>query len=588
MRRTATITITIVILISVVITVSGVEDTSGSEWTLMFYMGGSGDLSDFVESDLEELRAASPGDSVSVVVLADQKEEGDSRLLEVAGDEFIHIPLSTVNSSWVDEVDMSDPQTLSDFVRWTKQNYGSERYLLNLWGHGHGWRGMSMEGSAQLLTLGEMNEALDGLYFDIIGFDSCTMGMFEVYYELRGRSGIIIASEKEEPIAGWPYTDILNALKDDPGISPADFATVIVDKFVDWGANHSSVSTTLTAVDTMQLPIMELDHYSTELGLALPFYHDEVRLAWDETEVYQPSPNPRDLYHFTMNVHHNVNSHRLRRSGIRLREAINASVTAHRVHSLENDPAENAHGIGIYFPSESILSGYEDTEFAELEWSTWLKRFIDPPRMISNTGFEMDIIVKEGSMDIDLSHHLSGAIVNIDIVQDEALYQRDTFRMDQTSLEFFGLGDFSVEGYLVYRDGIVSHIVEEVKLNSSFVISGFIVSQDDIIIKIHNQRTASWHNFTASPGNYSTHLSVPYFCAEGDTLHITYTMGNILVSREAVVSGRGAVVDVTMEGSAPSLPLWVISTLLFAVFLVLISYIKRKRRSIISEDSSTS
>ncbi len=580
--------IIVIIFISVCLTVSGVEDASGREWTLMFYMGGSGDLSDMVENDLDELRAVSLEDNISIIVLADQEEEGDSRLLEIAGGEFIHIPLSTVNSSWVDEVDMSDQYTLSDFVRWTKDNYASQRYFLNLWGHGNGWRGMSMEVNAQLLTLPEMRGALDGLYLDIIGFDSCTMGMFEVYYELREHSGMIIASEKEEPLAGWPYTDILTALEAEPKMTPTDFASVIVETFVDWGTNHSSVSTTLTAVDTSTLPITELEHYTTELGMALPLYHEEISQAWEETESYQPSPNPRDLYHFTMNVHHNVDSNRLRHAGVQLREAINVSVKVHRVHSLERDPAEHAHGIGIYFPSEIIYRRYDELTFAELRWATWLKHFIDPPKMISNPGFEMDIIVKEGYMEAKMSHDLSGAVIDMHIFQDGSICLRDTSRRNQATFLFFGLGDYLVEGYLIYRDGIVSHIVEEVQLNRSFVISGFIESQGDVIVKVHNQRTVSWNNFTVSPGNYSTHLSVPYFCEEGDTLHITYTMGNIQVSREVVVAGRDVVVDVTMERRALSLPLWVISTLLFAVFLVLISYIKRKRRSVISEDSRTS
>ena len=34
---------------------------------------------------------------------------------------------------------MGNPQTLSDFVTWSKTNYPADHYALYFWGHGWGW-----------------------------------------------------------------------------------------------------------------------------------------------------------------------------------------------------------------------------------------------------------------------------------------------------------------------------------------------------------------------------------------------------------------------------------------------------------------
>ncbi len=578
MPRIPVTLVIVLILTPVLITHSGVEASGEREWTLMFYMGGKGDLSDMIEGDIEDLRKVHMGGEVSVVVLADEKGYGDSRLVEIADGKINHIPLDSVNSSWVHEVDMSDGNTLGDFVRWTTANFPSRRYFLNLWGHGNGWLGMSMEEDGSLLTLPEMKAALEGLHLDIIGFDSCTMGMFEVYYQLADHCGIMIASEKEEPISGWPYTDIMNSLKEEPGMEASDFATAIVNRFVDWGANHSAVSTTLTAVDASRLPVEEFEHYTSELSLVLPLYHQEVHDAWEGTEGYQPFPNPKDLYHFTMNVHHRIDSHRLGRAGIMLREALNSSLIAHRVHSLERDPARNAHGIGIYFPTHGIHHGYGDLEFSRLGWSPWLERFIRPPDIIPDPYLDLELIHGEGLLETRVSHALHGASVEIDFIPRDGPYRREFSLKNRTTFIYHGLGDHRVEVSLIYEGGLAAHLHEYIELNRTFVVRGVMDSPHDVTLSVMNPRTSRAKNFTFSPGNYSVSLNVPYFCAQGDPLLLRYTSGDLEVKREIVVSsGGGEVVDVSIYPEPVSLRWLVLSLQILLVVLIIVLYIRGSR-----------
>jgi hypothetical protein len=51
-----------------------------------------------------------------------------------------------------------------------------------------------------------------GQKLDILGFDSCVMGMLEVGHQFSGVARTMIASEGSIPSAGWPYERILKAL----------------------------------------------------------------------------------------------------------------------------------------------------------------------------------------------------------------------------------------------------------------------------------------------------------------------------------------------------------------------------------------
>ncbi|MFN0139106.1 MAG: clostripain-related cysteine peptidase [Pyrinomonadaceae bacterium] len=51
-----------------------------------------------------------------------------------------------------------------------------------------------------------------GQPLDILGFDSCVMGMLEVGYQYKGAAKTMIASEGSVPSAGWTYAKILGSL----------------------------------------------------------------------------------------------------------------------------------------------------------------------------------------------------------------------------------------------------------------------------------------------------------------------------------------------------------------------------------------
>lgn len=137
----------------------------------------------------------------------------------------------------------SEPETLSDFLRFCKTEYPADHTMLVLWNHGGGPFGYGNDSIyAGDLSLSDLREALSAVYtpnrskpaFDIIGFDACLMSTLEVTHALDGFADFYCLSEETEPGDGWHYTPVLRAMSDDPTMSPAKVAQTIADSYTDF------------------------------------------------------------------------------------------------------------------------------------------------------------------------------------------------------------------------------------------------------------------------------------------------------------------------------------------------------------------
>ena len=108
----------------------------------MVYIVGDNDLEKYVALDIET-ELAQPGSNadVNVVALADRVPGYDSAAGDWTGTLLFYVTqgmLATPENAVADwgERNMGDPQTLIDFVQWTKANYPADHYALVLWDHG--------------------------------------------------------------------------------------------------------------------------------------------------------------------------------------------------------------------------------------------------------------------------------------------------------------------------------------------------------------------------------------------------------------------------------------------------------------------
>ena len=147
----------------------------------------------------------------------------------------------------------SDPDTLSDFLRFCNKEYPADHTMLILWDHGGGPFGYGVDTiyGRDIMSIKGVRQALSNVYtadpehpaFDIIGFDACLMSCIEVTHELYGFASFYALSEETEPGQGWDYTSFLNEISENPSMSPAAVARTIADTYIDF-YNESNVNIT--------------------------------------------------------------------------------------------------------------------------------------------------------------------------------------------------------------------------------------------------------------------------------------------------------------------------------------------------------
>ena len=118
---------------------------------------------------------------------------------------------------------MGSPQTLVDFVTWTKAAYPADHYALMLWDHGWGWwPGNTMKDvtSNDYLDMDELRASLEAFGgVDMAGMETCLGQTIEVQAEFRGFADALAGSEDSTGYTTFDYEDVLGRLQADPGMS---------------------------------------------------------------------------------------------------------------------------------------------------------------------------------------------------------------------------------------------------------------------------------------------------------------------------------------------------------------------------------
>ncbi len=277
-----------------------------AKWTFMVYLAGDNNLSAAGEKDLGEMRDVGSTPEVNIVAEFDRvgsARETQRYLVKRDGvDERVE---------GIGETDCGDPQVLLNFVKWAAEEYPAERYGLVLWNHGGGWEPLEIDRIARGVSAADYNEreatersasslgraffrtslqkifslpsvtaraicsddgsghSLDtielgnvlaqivetlGQPLDLLGMDACLMSNLEVAYQARPYVKFIVASEENEPNDGWPYDRVLRHLVDQPETPTAEFASHIVNAYVQsYVERNYSGAVTQAALDLSQM-----------------------------------------------------------------------------------------------------------------------------------------------------------------------------------------------------------------------------------------------------------------------------------------------------------------------------------------------
>lgn len=287
------------------------------KWTVMVYLAGDNNLTEDMVNSLNGLREAMqvPGssDHINVVAVYDSGYPTVDithyrfKYWATPGDlqsSTVIVPLPP----WVKPPpgpkpprirNPNDVLYIKDFVRWAANKYPADHYAMIMSGHSDAILGKTMfrdENPDTKLNLTYLAKLLRDSArhlarnkFDVLGFDSCLMGMLEVGCQLTDVTDFLVASQGLAPNAGWAYEQVLKTLVGSKGaILPVDFAQSIVSNQIASSKDFriSGRFMSLSSVDLSERKAFQLRKSVNGLGR---IFNDVFNLPIVPTPTVPPS-----------------------------------------------------------------------------------------------------------------------------------------------------------------------------------------------------------------------------------------------------------------------------------------------------------
>jgi len=305
------------------------------------------------------------------------------------------------------EVNSGNPEILKAFIEESAHAYPSEKLMLIIGSHGTGIDdqnvydtvkkeplfglersnlfidipkvdefniiGIAFDESAKdFIDNIELKKALDvSVHIDVLGFDACLMGMFEVAYQIRHQADVLVFSEYVEPAHGWDYAQIVENL------TVGAEADKLAEELVNFYANsdeHHNEDLTLSAVKqhhTEQVA-KDLDAFSKRLR-----HHvkpkKELFFAVAESQLFGRNDYV-DLVDFIKNITSRLNINELEIYADRLLASLELFIIA---NYSKGHLMRGANGVAVYFPTDEQLNMETFTEYEKLDFSQEYSHWIE-------------------------------------------------------------------------------------------------------------------------------------------------------------------------------------------------------------------
>lgn len=213
------------------------EEPKTNGYCLMFYMSGGDKKHDKLLMESAGQAAAVSDESVAVTVLHKYSgEEGD----EEEGIE----PRQSVTQRYTaqngvltedptfdsgEDFPITDPKELTDFIRWSAEQYPNRHYLLVIGGHGNAFSPYSeieeeetepksratLYDDGQTMSSAQLGDAIrqSGQNIDALIFNSCQQGNIEMLAEWEGTADYLLSSPFSIPDIAYDYASLVGDLR---------------------------------------------------------------------------------------------------------------------------------------------------------------------------------------------------------------------------------------------------------------------------------------------------------------------------------------------------------------------------------------
>jgi hypothetical protein len=399
------------------------------EWAIMMFIANDNNLDQFTKGKIAEINCVGSTRATDVIVQFDTRGRSFIRRMRLSkGRTF---PLRALQ----DETNTGDKRTLIRFVDLTLEDFHPRRAMLVISNHGSGFdiagdqeigrvsanrgdtetgprrktharapifwtaasrtkafavletRGGSSPAGSDTLDLLELKSAMRSIVrrhgrMELLAFDACLMGTFEVAYQLRNTARVMVASQSNIPIPGCRFASTFGLMRDET-LTTATAAKALVDDVTPVvGDEYSAMAALdLELADTLAEAISVLaDTLITALA------QDEealqiITIAHLSTLTFLDS-HTIDLFDFCERLAETMKDKDVRDDVREAATDVQEAVEQFVLHAAPRGAVvEGAHGISITLPRrhDAISTEYRQLDLAhETSWLEFLDAYLPP------------------------------------------------------------------------------------------------------------------------------------------------------------------------------------------------------------------
>lgn len=384
------------------------KDIPAADWTVFVNLNADNNLEDFGKADLNEMEAGGgsiPG-KLNLIALVDGGSRKDAdgwntgtRLMYVTKDpsnssklvsrEIAVDPKSDLGkllAAGKGELDTGSPEVLRAALDYVQRNVESKHFMLDLWDHGNGWRGVSYDDHpSSNLDMTELQKTLTGLpkKVDIVSADACLMATVEVADTAKA-AGVdyLVGSEEVEPGTGWNYQDMLGrmskVLSGSTSVSAQQMASAIQESYA--AGPRDNVTLSVTDLSKLAGLNTKLNDFSDALLKAGGLQNKTLRTAYEKTLRFDDA-DQMDLGDFAKRVSAGTTDKALKAAADAL--VAELSKTTSEKGAKGDAKYGAATGLTVYGPRGAVDAQYKKTGSAWLDshWANVIKSYNATPRV---------------------------------------------------------------------------------------------------------------------------------------------------------------------------------------------------------------
>ena len=195
-------------------------------WLVYWYICGTDLESDShsATADIGEMQHVKLPPNVKVLIYAGGTTKWHHPTIKSGGNGIYLYSSNRMEKRAHRNENMGDPNTLASFLKYGEENFPADHKIMIFWNHG-GVSGLCYD-EGNPLTYDELKGAFASVYgdspeeipFELIGFDLCLSGSYELANSISEFSHYMLGSEPSTPSAGWDYAYWFKELAKNPAI----------------------------------------------------------------------------------------------------------------------------------------------------------------------------------------------------------------------------------------------------------------------------------------------------------------------------------------------------------------------------------